>query len=80
MLIDVHERLPDGRPGKLFTTVEREPKFRKSTQTDWVKFGEESYPVLTGVRNFIVVPPEKLASVKQVIAVPLRTRHKRTTA
>lgn len=77
MLIDVHERRPDGTPGPLFTTVEREPKFRKSTQTEWVTFGMESYPVLTGVRNFIVVPREKLDDMRQVMAVPMVTRHKR---
>lgn len=61
MLIDVHERRPDGSPGHLFTTVEREPEYRKRTRRDWVQFDNEWFPVLTGVRPFICVPPERLA-------------------
>lgn len=79
MIIDVHERRPDGSPGSLFASVERDPKWSKRTRSNWIEFAGEDYPVLTGLRDFIVVPAEKLAHVRHIMAVPLRTRQKRKT-
>lgn len=71
MLIDIHERRPDGAPGRLVETVERQPKSMKRGHHDWVLFDGEWFPVLTGVRNFICVPAERLSAVK-IRAVPGR--------
>lgn len=65
MIISVHESRPDGSPGPLFTTVEREPKYRKSTRRDWVMFDGDWFPVITGFdSSMIVVPADRLEMAK----------------
>jgi hypothetical protein len=64
MLIDIHVRNADGSPGRLYDTVDREPN-RNHRNAIWATYAGEEWPVLTGVRAFIVVPQEKLDQIKR---------------
>jgi hypothetical protein len=61
MQYDIHERRPDGGVGRLLDTIDRQPEQRKTGQ--FVEFDGESFPVLTGIRNFIIVTTERWARV-----------------
>jgi hypothetical protein len=59
--IDVHERRSDGAVGKLLDVIDRQPEHRKTGS--FVEFDGEMHPVLTGIRNFIIVTTERWARV-----------------
>lgn len=63
MLIDIHEVRPDGGIGRLFDTIDRIPETRKTGA--WIEFDGESFPVKTGIRNFIVLTTERLKDVER---------------
>jgi hypothetical protein len=65
MLVDVHLRKEDGTPGKLFDTIDREPS-RNHRNAIWITFDGEDWPVLTGVRPFIVIPEHRLTGIREV--------------
>lgn len=62
MLIDIHERRTDGGLGRLFDTIDRVPETRKTGA--WVEFDGESFPVMTGIRNFIVLTTDRLQEIE----------------
>jgi len=61
MQVDLHAENPDGRPGKLLDTIDRQPEHRKTGQ--FVEFDCEMHKVMTGIRNFIIVTQERWARV-----------------
>jgi hypothetical protein len=62
MQIDVHHRCADGRVGALFACIECEP-IRYEYKV-LVEFDGKQFQVLTGVRDFISVPTERLDEIK----------------
>ncbi|MFJ2456380.1 hypothetical protein ACIOWK_32550 [Pseudomonas protegens] len=62
MLIDIHEVRLDGGLGRLYDAIDRIPEQRRSGL--WVEFDGESFPVKTGIRNFIVLTTERLQEVE----------------
>ena len=56
MLIDIHERRPDGRPGRYIGATDLEPVRGAKTPNAVVVYAGQEYRVLTGVRPFIVIP------------------------
>lgn len=63
MLIDVHEIKVGGGIGRLVEAIDRIPEQRKTGL--WVEFDGESFPVKTGIRNFIVLTTERLEQIKK---------------
>jgi len=61
MQIDLHAQNEDGGPGKLLDTIDRVPEIGK--HESFVEFDGEMHPVLTGIRNFIIVTQERWARV-----------------
>jgi hypothetical protein len=59
--IDIHGRRLDGGVGRLLDVIERVPEHRKTGL--FVEFDGEMHPVLTGIRNFIIVTTERWARV-----------------
>lgn len=57
MNFDIHERRLDGGVGKLLDVIDRVPEHRKAGL--FVEFDGEMHPVLTGIRNFIIVTTER---------------------
>jgi hypothetical protein len=62
MQFDIHERRIDGGVGRLFDVIERVPEHRKAGL--FVEFDGEMHPVLTGIRNFIVLTAERWEQMK----------------
>ncbi|MBC2660113.1 hypothetical protein H7A76_32190 [Pseudomonas sp. MSSRFD41] len=62
MLIDVHEIRVGGGIGRLFEAIDRIPEQRKTGI--WVEFDGESFPVKTGIRNFIALTSERLQEIE----------------
>ena len=72
MIIQIHESRPDGTPGPLFTTVEREPQYRKSTRRDWVQFDGDWFPIITGFDCAMIVVPADRLEMAKIIEKPRR--------
>lgn len=62
MQFDIHERRIDGGVGRLFDVIDRVPEPRKGGH--WIDFDGEKFPVLTGIRNFIVLTTERWEQMK----------------
>lgn len=58
---DIHERRPDGGVGRLLDVIDRQPEHLVNGQ--FVEFDGDMFPVLTGIRNFILVTTERWARV-----------------
>lgn len=56
MLIDLHERRPDGGPGRYLGARDLVPVRGAKTPNAVVVYAGQEYRVLSGVRPFIVVP------------------------
>lgn len=59
---DIHERRPDGSVGRLLDVIDRIPTLRKGRE--WIEFDGELHPVITGVRNFIVLTADRWEQMK----------------
>lgn len=70
MLVDIHIRRSDGSAGRLFDTIDRQPKLRRDGP--WVEFDSEWFHVLTGVRAMILVTEERLKKIKRFRPIPAR--------
>ena len=77
MIIQIHASEPGGKVGALLTTIEREPVFRKSIKRDCIKFDGDWFPVITICGGHMIVVPAERFSEAKVMAIPMRTKHKR---
>ncbi|KAB0489740.1 hypothetical protein [Pseudomonas vancouverensis] len=59
MQYDIHERREDGGVGRLLDVIDRQPEHHSNGQ--FVEFDGDLFPVLTGLRDFIIVPATRWA-------------------
>ncbi|AIC20631.1 hypothetical protein EY04_17485 [Pseudomonas chlororaphis] len=63
MQYDIHEKRQDGGVGRLLDVIDRTPERRQTGL--FVEFDGEFHPVLTGIRNFIVLTAERWEMMKR---------------